>query len=151
MKKLAIAALSAGTVFALTGGTASAQVGSTCPTNSSSLQEGSSGEVVTLPGGFAYVDADNTRTGGESPLGFAEADPSISGTDVTYSGETNGEASGLGYGEIENGSAGTSGVSGSSDADAPLNLGSSEGSLNQGSTLNAEFEVAGTCVSVDVP
>lgn len=156
MKKFVIAVLGAGLMLALTAGTASAQVGTTCPDNSSSDPDPRGGVQVYPPGGIGgvYADGADTRVGGElAGVGFGQADPSISDTDVTYSGQTNGEDAGLGYGEIENGSAGTSGVSGSAHGDAPLGLAKGEGSVDSNEpALNAKFEVnGGNCQSVDLP
>jgi hypothetical protein len=78
-------------------------------------------------------------------VGYGQADPGVSGTNVTYTGSLNGQAAGIGYGDIENGSVGTGGVSGSADGELAGGLLAGSGSLS-GATLTVIVGVADNTV-----
>ena len=142
MKRLIVAGTSAVALLATPmAGTAAAQtVGSQCPT---AVSSGPTGTDL-----IAVDPAELTVFGSLPGLGYGESDLGTSGTNVTYSGEL---AGAVGHGEVENGSVGTSGVSGSADGSAS-GLVEGSGTVNTASgSASTQGEVVGTCVSVSVP
>ena len=140
MRKLAVTSAVAVVALAMSGTATAQTVGSTCPTATSSGTAGS---------GLLTVDPAALTVFGSAPgLGYGESDLGTNGTNATYSGEV---AGGTGHGEIENGSVGTGGASGSADGSAS-GVVEGSGRVNTASgTASTEGEVAGTCVSVSVP
>jgi hypothetical protein len=137
MRKLLGGAMSAAAVFAIgMVGTASAQVGATCPTNVERAQATTAPISLNTPGWDV--------AGSLGGVGYGQAD--VNTTTLGYSGTLNGSA--IGYGDIDGQVIG--GPSGS--ADGELNgVGTASGSLN-GTTLAVQTDtVATACISISTP
>lgn len=116
-------------------GTASAQVGDTCPDDTAATPTGS---------GLLEPDVGNLAVFGSLPgVGHGQADLDVLANGVVYNGSLNGQAQNLGYGDIENASATTDGVSGGADGQAPADLAAGEGDLNApvGGTPSLTFQL----------
>jgi hypothetical protein len=134
MKKFAVALVSALALSGLTAGAARAQCPAVAPSGKDTTGIPAGGPVEVNPDALSVY-------GAVGNLGYGESDFGTSGTNVTYSGELAGT---VGHGEIENGSVGTDGVSGSADGQA-AGLASGSGSANV-STADQSVSAGGTSV-----
>jgi hypothetical protein len=133
MRKFLFAGVIAGLVVAANAGTASAA----CPPPGPAPYSPSGTVVSGEPVGSAWVDASNPtspRAGGDvnnGNLGYGQANPSVSGSGISYSGTLSSGSgdSALGYGDVQ-GSTGTGGVNGSADGQTAGGAGQASGTLS---------------------
>ena len=147
MRKFAVALASALAVSALTAGAANAQ----CPPVS---QDGKDSAGAPVLPGFEVGTGNPVTIYGEDPLGLGHGESviGVTGSGVTYDGQLAGI---VGHGDIEDASAGTGGVHGSSDGQLGGGLVSGSGSLHVTTAPSASLSVGGTvvgdCRTVTVP